>query len=462
MRIILHFILALISFMMYGDAPKRMDTDFMTECFAVAFFSIAFYFITKKSKRQILSHSLLFTIAFAIVFYQFDLDYVLGLVDMTNDTNKLTVFNESVVCKALCMANIALNCFYAGLCVRERIVYRPPTKIYYFKDYRKNLNLICLFLLITYLITVDKHYLINGYAKHYEQGSIATLCMTLLQATIIAFLILRCYEMCREGNRIYHLKSFWKEFKQPLIFGLLVIFLILISGRRTEAVSLMFSLFFALMYVYKGKVPYIRLVLIVLGIAFFFTVLSFYRVSTVGDTQEALQEASNVSSIFPPTRELAFNVVSLHIILTYVPSQIDYNYGITFFPGFLTIIPGAQRLFFSIMDLPIIEQGSALFCTILAKGDLSWGLGTSCIADVYLSFGLIGVVIVFFIWGFYLGYLEKITLAKLASPLLLVLALCTFKELLYISRGSLTHCFNAFTYSLLLVYFNIKSKKIVK
>ena len=183
----------------------------------------------------------------------------------------------------------------------------------------------------------------------------------------------------------------------------------------------------------------------------FFAFLSFYRTKNGGDSSEAIEAVANISSVFPPTRELAFNASSLHIVLANVPNHADYNYGTSFFPGFLRVIPGLQNLFYSLANLPLVDSSSAYFCTIYGNGDLSWGLGTSCVADVYLSFGLFGVIFVFILWGKYIGFLERVSFADFVNPFLLVLALSTFKELIYISRASFPYCLNAYTYSFLLV-----------
>lgn len=459
MRLLIHFILVLVSLFMYFNAPRSINEKFMVECFAVALLSIILYFFFKKKpkNRLIVSHSLLFTIAFVVVFYQFDIDYVLGLVDMTLGTNKLTIYNDTVVCRALCMANIALNCFFLGLCTKEDKPYKAK-KSYKFVNYEANLVKISYLLLSVYLISVNKQYLFNGYAKGYDPGYIATLTMMLLQATLIAFIVMRCYECRRDKLVIKHISDFWHKFKQQILIGFIIAGLIIMSGRRTEAISVLLTMFFGFVYVYSGSIPIVRLTVGVLSLSLVFSFLSFYRTANVDNTSQAIEAVSNISSVFPPTRELAFNASSLHIVLANVPNHAEYNYGTSFFPGFLRVIPGLQNLFYSLANLPLVDSSSAYFCTIYGNGDLSWGLGTSCVADVYLSFGLIGVIIVFILWGKYIGFLERVSFADFANPFLLVLALCTFKELIYISRASFPYCLNAYTYSFLLVYLHIKKK----
>ena len=446
---------------MYNNAPQKIDEHFMVKCFGVALASIVLYFAFKKKQKNslIISHSILFTVAYVAVFYQFDIDYLLGFVDMTFRTNKLTIYNDRVVCRALCLANVALNCFYFGLCINENKVYRA-NKVYKFNSYKTNLTRIGSFLVLIYVLTVNKQYLFNGYAKGYDPGYFATLSMMLLQGTLIAFITMQCYDCRRDKVKIEKLGAFLKIFRKSVILGLVIATLILMSGRRTEAVSVLLTMFFGFVYVYSGKIPVLRIVIGLLAFSFIFAFLSFYRTAYYNDVNQSIEAVSEISSVFPPTRELAFNASSLHIVLTHVPAHANYNYGTSFFPGFLRIVPGLQNLFYAIVDLPLVENSSAFFCTIYGNGDLSWGLGTSCVADVYLSFGVIGVVVIFILWGRYLGFLERVSYADFTNPFLLVLALCAFKELIYVARASLSYCLNAYAYAFLLIY--LHKKKVLR
>lgn len=125
----------------------------------------------------------------------------------------------------------------------------------------------------------------------------------------------------------------------------------------------------------------------------------------------------------------------------------------------LGIIPFAQSIFLPILDVPAEEASSALLITRFALGpSATTGLGTSIVADIYLAFGLFGVVFFLVAFGifcrnvhrwlsgefgferFYVGvifagyslYIARSSLLFAAKPiiwgLLLLVVLTAFKE----------------------------------
>ena len=111
----IQIILWLLSFYFFTIAPNVMDRSFMAGMLATAGFSIINCYRIKELnpniRRQYLRHSFLFLLGFCIVFYQYIVDYVTHFIEYPNDVQSLIWYDQSKVCKALCLANVALNSF---------------------------------------------------------------------------------------------------------------------------------------------------------------------------------------------------------------------------------------------------------------------------------------------------------------------------------------------------------------
>jgi len=99
------------------------------------------------------------------------------------------------------------------------------------------------------------------------------------------------------------------------------------------------------------------------------------------------------------------------------------------------------------LNVPKIYRSSGLYLTWLDQGSsASYGIGTSCVADTYLDFGLIGVIIVFFLFGYLTRILEVRAFTRGIESLgILILIFLLFSFSIYIARSSILYSFNKFT-----------------
>ena len=98
---------------------------------------------------------------------------------------------------------------------------------------------------------------------------------------------------------------------------------------------------------------------------------------------------------------------TLNATVAEVPFNHDYFYGSLWVTQILSPIPFAQSIYMDIIDLEWFEIDSSGYITYLVLGKYpTWGLGTSIIADIYVNFGLIGIIFFMLILGLFIKRLS--------------------------------------------------------
>jgi oligosaccharide repeat unit polymerase len=450
----------IISLYAYSLAPLTMDMLFMATMIIVALLSIIFNYYTKNSgiKKQYLRHSVLFVISYIVVFYQYNIDYVLGFVEV-NERTSLIWYDTTVVCKSLAMANIGLSSFMIGFQLFNKIGRWNITAhhVYIYRNSKIIVNCIYV-LIILYLIFVEKDYLINGYPNHIEQGNIAYHLSIYIQGLLFsAFVINSC--KLRSCNIKTSVSKYLRINKTLLLAVFLWVTLILLSGRRTEAIKDILLVLISFIYVCQYKFGIRELLIPIIGLSVLMGVMALTRVEGTMTMDEAIKALQGSVSISPLTQELAFNVSSLHIALSNIPENIGYNYGITFVLGFLVIVPGLQPFVINALSIPDVLKGSAWLITEISNVD--FGMGTSVIADIYVSFGIWGVIPIMVLWGILLSFMEKSTFGyKVTNPYIIAFSFSIYTTLIYVVRSSLVSVLDSISYTLIFIFLFSKRKKV--
>lgn len=451
-----YIIIFFIDIMLYMFSPSSMEKTYMTSVLLVAAFTILLYLgdraITGKFlKKNHLRHSVFFIICFFIVFFQCDIDYVLGIID---DSNYNLWYDTRVVCKSLALSNIALISMIIGYAFNKNSIISPEIE-----SYKHHINCsskqwvghLILFLLGLYVLLVPKEYLNNGYGS---VSSNANLIIGYLQAGFIALFVL--YSIDYRQSTSNRWVSF---FKYPIILALVYIALVVMSGRRTEALRIASLIIVSYLFCLREKTNYKQLALFAVGAIGLFSISGVLRSLQGGSINESLSIISNFESISPFTRELAGSVNTLHIATSICPSEVDFNYGETFFPSFLKIIPGLSSLYEKFLASGPVTSSAEIFTRTFFSGDLVYGLGSSVVADVYLSFGSIGVVLIFIIFGYFLKYLEIRTFGDTTSVYSLALSFGCYSSFIFVCRSTFALMFLCWAYACIILYFVTRSKQ---
>lgn len=456
MNIIIYFCLLFFNIFLYNTVPQRLDQTYMTICLVIAILSISVFCYSSKYGRWniqkiYLRHSMYFIICYFIVFYQCDIDYILGFSDIEDE---YLWYGGTTAVKAMTLSNIGLLGIMLGysygqlsekVCIRVRKPHKYPNK--------KILNWLAVFLLLIYIIFVPREFLSNGYTRGVEAGPINTI-MSYIISVFVAIITLYSIEIKQQKSL-----SWFKEMRIPIIIITAYIALILLTGRRTEAIRIAVTLLISYLYCRSWEINYKKIALLCLVGLSIFSLVGIYRSLESSSVEDGIQTVKDTYSIMPFTRELANSVNTLHITMFYYPDKIDYTYGETFFPGFLKIIPGLSYLYEQLFVPNGVDISSDMIISKLYFGrDVIWGLGSSVNADIYMAFGPIGIFVILCFLGYFLRYLERETFCKDCSAYVLALSFGCYSQFIYCCRQSIPILFLCWTYSCLLIFFVSRNK----
>lgn len=413
-RKILYTVLALFLSMYFFVPNEKMDKGIISFLLMLVGVCTFFFFYRNENepnlKGQFFKHSMFAVIGLLIVNFQYYIDYLIGNIPATNT---FIFVNQTIVVKTLTLSLIGLLLFFVGYlsCKKKKVREVEKEKVYN----TKFLELSLVVFLVLYFSTLNYNYVLGGYGSE-DIGTGANYFELLYKIFIISIVIQKSRNLIVLGNTNISVKQYL--YNLGLIFNtclLLYLLTVVLSGDRGPLIT--FSLIVFAGYLFITKLKFKKrygLILLLVG-ASLITLLGVARsfgsgLSFADKMQLAFQENpfSTEKSFLPQTKELAGSVKANHHALDYVPNQHDFLYGRFQFQQLTVVLP-----FFNIFNVIIFDDvskkyaGSASFVTWIFQGDRpTYGNGTSVIADFYFDFGLIGVIIGMFLFGYFMRKAE--------------------------------------------------------
>lgn len=308
----------------------------------------------------------------------------------------------------------------------------------------------CCFLIFTilFLILNGRAYLTGNYSQETMlnmQGTINAYSKIFMQCCMYASTIETCKYLEQLGcvNSIFdYIKGFSPIYYICLF---LILFFNLVLGDRGPLIT------YTCIYVYgyalttKKKLNPIVIISSCALLAICLSVISIYRTDENKSFSEFNTYRSTVAengSISPFTAELAGSTYATLLAVESTPDLYPYRYGLFSLNNIVAAIPFSSSIFETLgIHQSLLEYGhSSSFITWYGHGgDLTRsGLGSSTIADAYIDFGPLGVVILLFLIGYLIRFLDEKSFLNSISSInnfVLIAAFVLFANAFYFPRS---------------------------
>lgn len=424
---------------------------------------------SRKNKNQLFIHSLIFLISFIIVHFQFIFEYIISNIDIEE---KYIFVDAKYAFKSFVLSSIGLVSFVLGYSLyKEHITTKKNTTPHY--EYNLTLlKYIIITILFTFIYYLDPQY-IKGYYGQVNAGSIAIYLSSFFEIFIFCYLTLH-YTNLRNKKSIT-LYNYIKSNGLTINFSIIIYLIItLLSGDRGCLIYLTIAYFSVYIFINNKVINLKYMIMFIIASSIFMNILRDIRNLdkdlSLEDkiTKSVTTKKEEGKYLISNTTELASSIRSLH----YAVKDKNEN-GITLdkvcfqFHYILLSIPGLFGVYSSYYNIPNHFNSSPDYITWLEQGSyVTYGVGTTCIADIYLDFGLFGTIITFTIFGLLLKHLETYSYnkEKKISIIVTITSLVMISMSVYLGRSPILYTLRIIVPAYLIVktyiHLNKKTNKI--
>jgi len=425
----------------YFVAPQIYNSVFI-QFITLGFLIQAIYFIFKKSNGNYVNFYSIFY--FSYFFVNFFYALILYPIDPDFFPIFTLGFNENVINKSTALAWVVSNFIILGANTK---LLNNKIKYNYFYSHTK-ITQITGILVIFFIIAVGKDFLSGNFTAQ------SVLSLYILQLVVCFFIV----------SSVAFFKNYNYQYLKVLYFfiAFVYIFLFLAVGDRGPALSLLI-LILSMYSFYVKKINILVIFPILFLGSFLMYVIGVGRVADISTGSNVFLRGltglnMNLEDLYYVTSDLSGNSFTLYLGKDYVDEN-GVNFGSTLISDIIAVFPFFQGILNSAVDFEI--KTSPTFFTEIALGkNASWGVGTNLISDVYISFGLIGCIVLFYFFGLLVEYSRrKLIENNTFASNIIYFSLTSYA--LYLPRAGLFMPFKFIIWSLIIYYF-LRSFSIIK
>lgn len=375
---------SLVAITYYYAAPVHYSYEFNYSLFIV-FCIEAGLLLIQRCRRSILNFEFIFTLTFLFVNYIYPIVYY-----PINPYFSLFTYEypEYYINKGTALATIAYSFLCLGLCKYQIISYHKLHRNAYIGDSLKSLKSITVILLLIMIVALIPIYLSGAYDMQWGVGSE----IRGIMESLIFYTIFQIFYKNRN-------RSFKSIFINNRLYFILILTYVILStaiGNRSNIIRICFLILILYNFFIKHLSSKIVLIFLVIGMIGLY-VRGVYR------SHETLEDAMSSSTAYLDIgRDLTINNRSLYVLMEYADEK-GYTFGRNFLGSLLSPIPYAQStlLYLTGWDKGEISSGNRVTYEYFDyhPNQNLFGLGTNLVGDVYLAFGLMGVIVLFYILG---------------------------------------------------------------
>lgn len=422
----------------------------------IIFLFSAISFIYKYKRKNLISFELFFFIIFFLANFLYPIFFYNNV-----PIKMFSAIEDYIIVKSVSISLLGFLFYIIGAIlftnkgkVIDYSITDSSIKHYNFESIIKLSNIITSLFIALYIL-FDGIQIINRYTQQVELHDIegASLIFYVRNLLIISIML----EFLRlKQNNIASLSLLVKYINKHLLLNIFIfVLLFILAGYRAEFVPILLVLLFSYsIFIRKIKTKYVFLC-IFLG---FFFLSTLKNLRSTGDFLGNLFDWDHITSFnfYELSRDFFGANATLYNLVEFTDAHGPTKGTNIIFP-FLSIIPFLQGLIVYLFDINVSNfeyWTSSVVATTNILGPTPYtGLGTNVIGDIYYTFGLGGVIVIMFLFGSCISYLNnKLFSSKNINIYLLLIYLIILSNSIFLSRVEFFFIFRSLGFSVIILY----------